>query len=53
MHTFVVKQQFTTIQGVPNRKLLKSLIVKIWMPYEKAERNDAYNIDKVHVLKFR
>ena len=23
------------------RKLLKSLIVKIWMPYEKAKRNDA------------
>jgi hypothetical protein len=23
------------------------------MPYQKAERNDAYNIDKVHVLKFR
>jgi hypothetical protein len=23
------------------RKLLKSLIVKIWMPYQKAERNDA------------
>ena len=22
------------------------------MPYETAERNDAYNIDKVHVLKF-
>jgi hypothetical protein len=29
------------IQGVP-KKLLKSLlIVKIWMPYQKAERNDA------------
>ena len=23
------------------------------MPYQKAERNDAYNIYKVHVLKFR
>jgi hypothetical protein len=22
------------------------------MPYQKAERNDAKNIDKVHVLKF-
>ena len=30
------------IQGAPKkRKLLKSLIVKIRMPYEKAERNDA------------
>ena len=35
-------RQKKKLQGVPKkRKLLKSLIVKVWMPYEKAERNDA------------
>jgi hypothetical protein len=33
----------TTLYGPARcpKKLLKSLIVKIWMPYQKAERNDA------------